>query len=113
MRSALRPLGPRAIAALAAAGVTIAVLALQSSQESADVSAGPHVYGCPIFPASNQLNQDISQAPVAPRSSEYIAAIGTTLHLYADFGPGPNEGMPYTVVGKHQPKVTVQFNEYG
>ena len=75
--------------------------------------SGPHEYGCPIFPANNSLNEDISQAPTDPRSAEYIAAIGASLHLHADFGSNPTYGMPYVVVGAHQPKVPIHFDEFG
>ena len=36
----------------------------------------PHEGACPIFPASNPLNQDISHAPVDPNSAQYIESIG-------------------------------------
>jgi hypothetical protein len=74
---------------------------------------GPHQYSCPIFPASNPLNQEIAHAPVDPNSAAYIASIGLTSHLHPDFGTNPSYGIPYTVVGRHQPKVPVKFTEYG
>ena len=75
--------------------------------------AAPHEGGCPIFPADNPLNQEIAHAPVNPRSAEYIASIGLTGHLHPDFGTEPAYGIPYTVVGPHQPKVPVRFTEFG
>jgi hypothetical protein len=74
---------------------------------------GPHEYGCPMFPAGNSLNRNISHAPVDPRSASYIASIGLTGHLHADFGSNPAYGIPYTVVGAHQRTVPVHFTEYG
>jgi hypothetical protein len=68
---------------------------------------------CPIFPASNPLNQDISRALVDPNSARYIESIGAQVHLHADFGTPPSYGIPYTVVGPHQPKVPIHFTEYG
>jgi len=79
----------------------------------AHASAGPHEYSCPIFPASNPLNEDISHAPVDPNSANYIAAIGASGHLHADFGTDPSYGIPYTVVGPHQPRVPIRFSEFG
>jgi hypothetical protein len=76
-------------------------------------ATGPHEYGCPIFPASNPLNREITHAPVDPRSDAYIAAIGEAGHLHADFGADPSYGIPYVVVGPHQPKVPIDFTEYG
>ena len=68
---------------------------------------------CPLFPAGNPINQDISQAPVDPRSAAYIASIGAELHLHPDFGTNPSYGIPYSVVGAHQPKVPIAFTAYG
>jgi hypothetical protein len=72
-----------------------------------------HVGGCPILPASNPLNNDISGAPVDPRSDAYIASIGASAHLFADFGFTPRYGMPYVVVGPRQRKVPIRFTEWG
>jgi hypothetical protein len=76
-------------------------------------SASPHEGACPIFPASDPLNQEIAHAPVDPNSAKYIESIGADVHLHADFGTPPNYGIPYTVVGPHQPKVAIHFTEYG
>ncbi len=73
----------------------------------------PREYGCPIFPASNALNQDISHAPVDPNSANYIASIGLTAHLHPDFGTDPSYGIPFAVVGPHQPRVRITFTEFG
>jgi hypothetical protein len=73
----------------------------------------PHQGSCPIFPASNPLNKDISRAPVDPNSGKYIESIGASVHLHADFGTPPGYGIPYVVVGAHQPKVPIHFTEYG
>jgi hypothetical protein len=73
----------------------------------------PRERGCPILPASNPLNQDISHAPVDPRSAQYIASIGADVHLHADFGTPPSYGIPYVVVGAHQRRVPIHFTEYG
>jgi hypothetical protein len=76
-------------------------------------SASPHEGGCPIFPANNPLNREIEHAPVNPDSAEYIASIGANIHLHADFGTPPSYGIPYVVVGPHQPRVPIHFTEYG
>ncbi|MGA7704369.1 MAG: hypothetical protein WB998_05680 [Solirubrobacteraceae bacterium] len=75
----------------------------------APLGAAPHEGACPVFPASDPLNQDISQAPVDPSSAKYIASIGAGAHLHADFGTPPSYGIPYTVVGPRQRKVPVHF----
>lgn len=71
----------------------------------------------PLFPADNWWNQDVTQAPVDPRSAQFIAFInnGGTRRLHPDFGgfesPGSVNiyGFPYVVVGADQPKRTVAF----
>ncbi len=68
---------------------------------------------CPVFPAGNPINQDISKAPVDPRSAAYIASIGLGGHLHPDFGSEPSYGIPYSVVGPHQRRVSVHFTAYG
>jgi len=90
-------------------------LAAASASGAAHASPGapPRQDGCPIFPASNPLNRDISRAPVDPSSARYVASIGLTAHLHPDFGTNPSYGIPYTVVGPHQPKVPIAFTEFG
>jgi hypothetical protein len=101
----------RIASSVAAAGAIAAAWA--AAPAPALAPAGPHEYSCPLFPASNPLNQDISHAPVDPRSGAYIASIGLTGHLHPDFGTNPSYGIPYTVVGSHQPKVPIDFTAYG
>jgi hypothetical protein len=73
----------------------------------------PREGGCTILPASNPLNRDISRAPLDPNSANYIAGIGLGGHLHPDFGTNPGYGIPYAVVGGHQPKVPIMFTEFG
>jgi hypothetical protein len=75
----------------------------------------PRVGGCPLFPASNAWNRDISRAPVDPRSAAYIAAIsrGGRRFLHADFGGGGRYGIPFTVVPRAQRRVPIRFTDYG
>ena len=79
----------------------------------APLREAPHEGACPVFPASNPINQDISHAPVDPNSAKYIESIGASIHLHADFGTPPSYGIPYVVVGSHQAKVPIHFTEYG
>jgi hypothetical protein len=80
---------------------------------AAGTAPPPHEYGCPILPAGNPLNRDISHAPVDPNSPSYIASVGLGAHLHPDFGSNPAYGIPYAVVGSHQAKVPITFTEYG
>jgi hypothetical protein len=99
---------------VAALAITTGASALAQARSTATPRrTGPHEYSCPIFPQSNPLNQDIAHAPVDPNSAAYIASIGLTGHLHPDFGTNPSYGIPYTVVGPHQPKAPIKFTEYG
>lgn len=70
--------------------------------------------GCPLFPANNIWNQDISSLPVHPNSANFISSIGLTGHLHTDFGSGLYNGapigIPYTIVPASQPYVPVSFD---
>jgi hypothetical protein len=112
---------PTGLAAAAPSGHATAAAASPSRHATAAAAApsrhvkvtGPQEYGCPILPANNALNRDISKAPVNPSSAAYIGSIGATLHLHADFGTNPSYGIPYVVVGPHQPRVPIKFSEFG
>jgi hypothetical protein len=97
--------------ALAALGLMLIPPAAPAA--SAHPHHGPSEYGCPLFPANNALNRDISHAPMDPNSARYIASIGLSGHLHPDFGSNPSYGIPYTVVGAQQPRVPIRFSEYG
>ncbi len=83
---------------------------------AAHAQPAPHasIGGCPLFPADNIWNRDISALPVAPDSASIIASIGAGGHLHADFGAGLYQGapigIPYTVVPASQPGVAVSFD---
>jgi hypothetical protein len=76
--------------------------------------------GRQVFPVSNWWNQDITAAPVDPRSAALIDWISNRTpsnptavrRLHPDFGPPPY-GIPYVVVGGDQPRVPVTFVAYG
>jgi hypothetical protein len=95
-----------AVAAVLAIATGTAVLAVTPS------AAGLREYSCPLFPQSNPLNQNISHAPVDPRSAAYIASIGLTGHLHPDFGTNPSYGIPYAVVGPQQHEMPITFTAY-
>jgi len=75
---------------------------------------GPTIANCPVFPADNPWNQVVSGLPVHPNSANYIASINSTKqYLHADFGSDPTYGIPYVVVNGSQPKVPINFIDYG
>jgi hypothetical protein len=110
----------RSIRAAAAPSLLAAVVASASPAAIAQgarapdrPARGPHVGSCPVFPAGNALNEDISKTPVDPNSAAYVGSIGASVDLHADFGANPSYGIPYTVVKRAQPKVPIEFSEYG
>ena len=80
-------------------------------------SSNATIGDCPLFPANNIWNQDISSLPVHPNSANFISSIGLTGHLHADFGSGLYNGapigIPYTIVPGSQPYVPVSFDYAG
>jgi hypothetical protein len=105
------------------AALTIALALGVASTAAADV--GP----CPVFPdppaslpanapslaTEAAWNQDISKAPVDPRSRAYISYINAhgDTHLHPDFGSPRAYGFPYALVGAGQPKLPVNYTAYG
>jgi hypothetical protein len=77
-----------------------------------DVELNADLNGRSVFPSDNWWNLDISSAPVDALSDAYLEFIGRDRRLHPDFGPPPY-GIPYVVVGKDQPLVTVDFVLYG
>jgi hypothetical protein len=71
---------------------------------------------CPVFPADNAWNRDVSALPVDTNSQHYIDTIlasGTNKKLHADFGGDGEYGIPYITVPGDQPRVPVSFVDYG
>jgi hypothetical protein len=116
--------GIRRISVFGAAALT-AGLALASSAAAAP--RPPHIGGCPVFPAFSgsptapsaanltAWNQDISKAPIDPRSSAYIRGItglGGNQFIHPDFGGNGRYGIPYDTVPRHQRRVRVKVTAY-
>ncbi len=109
---------------LVAAAATIALVATAGA-----LGPYPSLGGCPVFPdppaslpatapsLPNEAawNQDISRAPVDPRSGAYISYIDSHGgdHLHPDFGSPRPYGFPYAVVGHRQRKLPIHFTAYG
>lgn len=50
--------------------------------------------GCPVAPADSVWRARVDHLPVATRSAAYVASIGATQHVHADFGAGLWDGGP-------------------
>jgi len=97
-------------------------LPVTGSQHSSNCSSmqlgqGASLGGFVPFPADSLWNEDISSAPVDPNSAAIINFIGRGVGIRAEFGAGQYQdstmGIPYTVVGGHQPLVAIHFTAYG
>ena len=77
--------------------------------------ASPTLGGCPMFPADNAWNADVSRLPAHPSSAQWIADIdgGGNHFLHADFGKNQSYGIPFVVVPESQPRVPIRFTAYG
>lgn len=76
----------------------------------------PSVAGCPVFPADNPWNTDISELPVHPNSDAYVDSVGRQATLHPDFGTewqGTPIGIPYVIVDSKQPLVPITYTAYG
>ncbi len=97
---------------LAGCFFTAAVATTSLAQTSA-----PTVAGCPVFPPDNVWNAPVDRLPLHPRSKDYVASIGASGPLKADFGAGQFNGapigIPYVIVPMNQPKVAIQFKPFG
>ena len=115
-------------AALIAAAVVVAAAAALLPDARA-LGPYPGLGGCPVFPGpprgisarapslpdQRAWNQDISKAPLHPRSRRIVAYInahgGNFLH--PDFGSPRAYGIPYAVVGAGQRRLPIRYAAYG
>jgi len=100
-------MGMRRSAAAVTLVVAVGLTAGAAAPEAAPLPSAP---ACPVFPAGNVWNQDISALPVASDSDTLIAKIGLDTGLHPDFGSYPGYGIPYNTVPGTQRKVTVRFD---
>jgi hypothetical protein len=74
----------------------------------------PGAPNCPMFPASNVWNTNISKLPVDSRSAAWLRSMdSSSTYLHPDFGPDPGGypyGIPYTVVTNSQRLVRIKFD---
>jgi hypothetical protein len=69
-----------------------------------------------VFPPDNPWNTEVSQLPVDASSQDYVNTVlasGANKFLHADFGGDGEYGIPYITVPGTQPRVPVDFVDYG
>jgi hypothetical protein len=72
------------------------------------------IAGCPVFPADNYWNADVSRLPVALHSAAWMAHMSSDRNLHPDFGPSGGAqstpyGIPITTVDASHATVPVTF----
>ena len=89
----------------------------RSNPDSTPCSPGgrPTVGGCPVFPADNWWNRDVSSAPVDPNSANFVTQINSLggRSVHPDFGSDPSYGIPFVVVPSGQARVPITYTAYG
>ena len=73
----------------------------------------PGAPNCPMFPANNIWNTDISKLPVDPHSAAWLRSMNSaSTNLHPDFGPNPGGfpyGIPYNIVTNAHRLVRIRF----
>lgn len=93
----------------------LAMCSLAAPGQTGPVRGGALPGPLPLFPADNWWNQDVSQAPVDPGSTAFIAFIGATRGLHPDFGGDSTlapeiYGMVFITVPGDQPLEPAAFD---
>lgn len=84
-------------------------LAMVATSTGAFAARLPGAPNCPIFPADNAWNRDVSTLPVAANSDMLIQSIGVDRFLHPDFSKAGGYGIPFNIVRRAQAKVRVGF----
>jgi hypothetical protein len=91
------------------ATLLVTALAGAEADKQPALGANASLHGRAVFPPDDPWNKDISNAPVDPNSDKIIAGIGVDKPLHPDWGPSPDGGIPYVVVGGDQAKVPIKI----
>src|SRR5579863_917755 len=96
-----------AAAAVFAASGGESALAVRQAPAGNITTRVPGANGCPMFPANNIWNTDISRLPIDSHSGAWLRSMDSAhLNLHPDFGPsgGYPYGIPYTIVTSKHPR---------
>jgi hypothetical protein len=76
-------------------------------------TSAPTIDGVGVFPDNNIWNTPVDRLPLDPNSDMYVATIGATKGLKADFGSGTWDGgpigIPFVTVSGDLAKVPIEF----
>ena len=109
-------LAARPVSALPGAANAARALPARANAKVTVAAGGTKVPGapnCPMFPADNIWNTDISKLPVDRHSAAWLRSMDSaSTNLHPDFGPNPGGfpfGIPYDIVSNRHPLVHVKF----
>jgi uncharacterized repeat protein (TIGR01451 family) len=93
-------------------GAGLLALAALFAAIGAARAAPPTVGGCQVFPANNYWNTPVDTLPLHPSSASWVASVGNTARLHADWGSNlaDNYGIPFVTVTAAQPLVQILLN---
>jgi hypothetical protein len=106
------PKEPTDIDAVMAASKAAALGSGMSGAAGPISGSGPHIAGCPVFPADNVWNAPIDTLKKDKRSEDYIQRMGPSLPLRPNFGSDPTNGIPITIIKPNRPRIPITFT-YG
>jgi len=93
---------------------TVSALGLTLLAVSGAVAQSPTIGNCPVLPPDNIWNTPVDQFPVSASSAAWVATIGATKTVHADFGSGLYDGapigIPYIAVAGTQVKYAASFD---
>ncbi len=95
--------------ASALVSLALAVSLLGGTATPVTAAPLPGAPRCPLFPASNVWNRDISRLPAAADSAALIRSIGLAAGLHPDFGSYAGYGIPFNIATRATPRTKVSF----
>jgi hypothetical protein len=104
------------LGALALAVITASSLPSSAAPVRANAARSPMIGGCPVFPADNAWNTNISKFPVRSDSKRLVSTIsssGGRTKLHPDFGGHGAYGIPFITVDATQRKWPIHYTAYG
>src|SRR6202158_4255446 len=109
-KAALPPVVPLMSSSIGRLGLAAIVVALLAAPPLHSHAAAPPGTTCPVLPANNIWNTDVSTLPVHSQSAAWLSSTGATggTLLHPDFG-GPPYGIPFNVVTSSHPTANFTF----
>jgi hypothetical protein len=110
-----RPARRARVALVIAVAAIGAVAAAGGARPTAAGVTAPVLGGCPVFPANNPWNTDISGRARHPNSDRIVRTLNSIggRFLHADFGGEGAYGIPFVIVSPTATQWPVRYTDYG